>query len=72
MLLETAIDLGAQVRMDVEAVSIGDDGRTVTLHSGEQIRADVVVGADGMQGISRKTILGEQDVGKPVGLMMFK
>ena len=72
MLLETAINLGAQVRMGVEAVSIGDDGRTVTLRSGEQIRVDVVVGADGMQGISRETILGEQDVGKPTGLMMFK
>ncbi|KAI0050529.1 FAD/NAD-P-binding domain-containing protein [Auriscalpium vulgare] len=72
MLLETAEELGARVRTSSEVVSISDDCRSARLHSGEILRADVIIGADGSRGLTRRILLdGEQDVPISTNLMML-
>ncbi|KAI0064950.1 FAD/NAD-P-binding domain-containing protein [Artomyces pyxidatus] len=72
LLLETAEDLGAQVRTGCEAMSVSDDCRSVRLKSGEVLHADVIVGADGSHGLCRRLLLkGEPDTAKSTDLMML-
>jgi salicylate hydroxylase len=71
MLLETAHELGAETRTNAEVVEVAEDCRSVRLASGEVLKADVIIGADGSHGICR-TILLPQDPPKPTGLTLFK
>lgn len=51
MLLDKASDTGAQIMINTEVTDIEsapDGSQTVLLKDGTQIRADVVIGADGM------------------------
>jgi 2-polyprenyl-6-methoxyphenol hydroxylase-like FAD-dependent oxidoreductase len=47
MLLETARELGAETRTFAEVVEVAEECRSVCLASGEIIKADVIIGADG-------------------------
>jgi salicylate hydroxylase len=62
VLLDEATRLGAKVKLNAEVVDItAAESPCVTLHSGEVVSADVIVGADGMYVID--TIhLGSVDV----------
>ncbi len=71
MLLETARELGAETRTNAQVVEVAEDCRSVRLASGEVLKADVIIGADGSHGICR-TILLPQDPPKPTGMMLFK
>jgi hypothetical protein len=71
MLLETARELGAETRTNAEVVEVAEDCRSVRLASGEVLKADVIVGADGSHGICRSILL-PQDPPKPTGLTLFK
>ena len=73
MLLETARELGAETRTNAEVVEVAEDCRSVRLASGEVLKADVIVGADGSHGICRAILL-PHDPPKPVGvgLTLFK
>ena len=53
MLLETALELGAETRTNAEVVEVAEDCRSVRLASGEVLKADVIIGADGCHGICR-------------------
>ena len=44
--------------------SISSDGRSVTLANGQVLRADVVVGADGTNGLSRE-LFEDEEAGPP-------
>lgn len=55
----------AGLRTSSRVVSVGTDG-SVTLESGEQLRADVVIGADGVHSKTRAALPGSQGF-KPVG-----
>lgn len=70
MLLETARELGAETRTNAEVVEVAEDCRSVRLASGEVLKADVIIGADGSQGICRAILL-PQDPPKPTGLTLF-
>ena len=70
MLLETACELGVETRTNAE-VEVAEDCRSVRLASGEVLKADVIVGADGSHGICRAILL-PHDPTKPVGLTLFK
>ena len=59
MLYEVALSCGAQIRLSSQVISINPTEKSVTLSSGEIITADVVVGADGIDGLSRKILLEE-------------
>lgn len=58
---DTAVSYGAEIRVNSEVVSLHPDDRCVKLASGEVIRGDVIVGADGPNGLARKNIIGSQD-----------
>ncbi|KAG6861628.1 hypothetical protein C0995_014067 [Termitomyces sp. Mi166 len=53
LLYDTAVSLGADIRLNTPVASIDPDDQSVTLRSGEILRADVIIGADGAYGLSR-------------------
>ena len=71
MLLETARELGAKTRTNAEVVEIAEDCRSVRLATGEVIEADVIIGADGSQGMCRRLVV-PQDPPKAAGITLFK
>jgi salicylate hydroxylase len=71
MLLETARELGAETRTNAEVVEVAEDCRSVRLASGEVLNADVIIGADGSQGICRALVV-PQDPPNAMGVMLFK
>jgi salicylate hydroxylase len=71
MLLETARELGAKIRTNAEVVEIAEDCRSVRLATGEVIEADVIIGADGSQGMCRGLVV-PQDAPKAAGITLFK
>ncbi|KAI0314338.1 FAD/NAD-P-binding domain-containing protein [Amylostereum chailletii] len=70
-LLNTAKELGADIRLGTEAVSVGEDGQSVELNSGETLNADVVVGAGGPQGICRKLLAKYHGPPTPTGRAVY-
>jgi salicylate hydroxylase len=71
MLLQTARELGAETRTNAEVVEIAEDCRSVRLASGEILNADVIIGADGSQGMCRALVV-PQDPPNATGVMLFK
>ncbi|OSX59006.1 hypothetical protein POSPLADRAFT_1184700 [Postia placenta MAD-698-R-SB12] len=71
LLYETAIGQGAKIRNNAEVVAIDCDNSSVELASGEILTADVIIGADSERGISRQTVIGQEDRGTFIGLSMF-
>lgn len=64
LLHETAVSLGAKIRMGVAVTGIDPETRRVKLTSGEILTGDVIVGADGATGVSRRLL--ELDDEEPV------
>lgn len=54
---DTASSYGAKICLNTEVVSADPEGGSVTLASGEILRADVIIGADGIAGMSRGLLL---------------
>jgi len=71
MLLETAHELGAKTRTNAEVVQIAEDCRSLRLATGEVIEADIIIGADGSQGMCRRLVVS-QDPPKATGVTLFK
>lgn len=66
LLREAALEAGATLRTMTRVNSIDTrsaGGPVVVLDSGERVRADVVVGADGAQGVMRRMVLGHDTTG---------
>ncbi|KAJ7123451.1 hypothetical protein C8R44DRAFT_875642 [Mycena epipterygia] len=61
-----AISLGAHVRFSAQAVAVDGGQRVLTLSSGETLYADVVIGTDLQDGVTRPLLLEEQDAGEVV------
>ncbi|KAF4597197.1 hypothetical protein EYR40_007648 [Pleurotus pulmonarius] len=68
LLYENAIATGAKVRLGCPVVSIDPDNRIVTLASGDTMTADVIIGADGMGGISQSVMDIEPPVPAPLNM----
>ena len=62
MMYNVAMKHGATIRLDTTAVAVDPERRAVTLASGETLTADVIVGADGISGLIRPTLLKEQKI----------
>lgn len=60
VLADEARRLGARFRFGADVVKIdsSDERATVTLADGEELTADIVVGADGLRGNARTFVLG--------------
>ncbi|KAJ7132466.1 hypothetical protein C8R44DRAFT_698925 [Mycena epipterygia] len=61
-----AISLGARVRFSAQAVGVDGEQRVLTLSSGETLHADVVIGTDMQDGVTRPLLLEEQDADEVV------
>ncbi|KAJ7123436.1 hypothetical protein C8R44DRAFT_875630 [Mycena epipterygia] len=61
-----AISLGAHVRFSAQAVAVDGGQRVLTLSSGETLYADVVIGTDLHDGVTRSLLLKEQDADEVV------
>ncbi|KAF8224334.1 FAD/NAD(P)-binding domain-containing protein [Tricholoma matsutake] len=69
LLYNAAISNGAKVRLNTRVVHVDPDNRTATLAGGEVLRADVVVGADGVDGLSRQIF--EDEEAKPTTMNLY-
>ncbi|KAJ7123455.1 hypothetical protein C8R44DRAFT_783811 [Mycena epipterygia] len=56
-----AISLGARVRFSAQAVGVDGEQHVLTLSSSETLHADVVIGMDMHDGVTRPLLLEEQD-----------
>ncbi|KIJ35748.1 hypothetical protein M422DRAFT_108987, partial [Sphaerobolus stellatus SS14] len=71
LLLKLARESGVKIRLGCKVTSINPETPSVTLASGEVIRGDVVVGADGDRSVVRDTVLGYHDAGIHRGFGVF-
>ncbi|KAJ6525963.1 hypothetical protein B0H19DRAFT_1197546 [Mycena capillaripes] len=62
MMYDVAVSQGATIHLDTTVVTIDPERHTISLDSGETLRADVIVGADGVSGLVRPLLLAEQDI----------
>lgn len=60
MLYEHAIQEGVQFRYNSNVIDVESDPVSVTLDSGERIRSDVVIGADGFSSLVRICVIGKK------------
>lgn len=72
LLYDLAVSYGASVRFGACVSSIDPDSHSVTLTTGEVIRGDVVIGADGAFGQSRRLLAEPDEVDHPGRLIMYK
>ncbi|KAK8098428.1 salicylate hydroxylase [Apiospora kogelbergensis] len=49
-----------EIRVGCEVRCVSEDGMGVVLESGEQVRGDLVVGADGVHSVTKKYVAGEE------------
>jgi len=73
-LLDRAVELGAEVRCNsrVADVRILGNGASVVLASGEEIRCDLAVGADGINSRLREIMLGREEPPTPTGDLAYR
>ena len=73
LLTEAATAAGVRIRNNAEVVDIDADNGEVTLASGELVKADVLVGADGAFGRARATVRGTpRENVTPTGATMYE
>ena len=72
LLYDIATELGADIRFGCHVSQLGADGRSIILESGETLSADIVVGAESVQGLCRSAIVpndAEEKIGD--GFMLY-
>ncbi|KAJ7124295.1 FAD/NAD-P-binding domain-containing protein, partial [Mycena epipterygia] len=65
LLYDEAIKQGVEFRLGTTAVSIDPEQGTITMDSGDVLEVDVIVGADGIAGLTRQILLQEEDIDEP-------
>ncbi|KZT21551.1 FAD/NAD(P)-binding domain-containing protein [Neolentinus lepideus HHB14362 ss-1] len=66
-----AVQAGAEVRFHSRVVDIDPGTPSVTLDTGEKLQADIVIGADGSDGVVRQVVIEEEFSGAPDPLVTF-
>jgi salicylate hydroxylase len=63
-----------EIRLGAGVVRVSDDGSGVVLESGEEVRGDLVVGADGVHSVVREYVVAGEELGKAVhsGMAAFR
>jgi salicylate hydroxylase len=70
---ELALEQGVTTRARARVTSIDLKNRSVTLASGETLSADVLIGADGLYGVSRATLRnGESEECRRTGMVIYE
>ena len=72
ILYEAALAHGAQIRHGAKVVDIDVANREAILADGERIGGDVLIGADGEFGVSRRVVLGYEDHGRLTGTALYQ
>jgi len=62
LLFDGAVAAGVDVRLGSYALEVDETGPSVKVHTGEILKADVIVGADGIRSRTRASILRERDL----------
>ena len=68
MLYELCVRSGARVDFNSEVCEVDLEEPGLLLGSGEIVKADFIVGADGARGISRRTLVGFEESLNPAPL----
>ncbi|KAI0318888.1 FAD/NAD(P)-binding domain-containing protein [Amylostereum chailletii] len=55
------------IRLDTRVTSIDPSTPSLTLHTGEILKADLIIGADGVKSMIREIVLGKPDKAIPTG-----
>ncbi|KAJ3148138.1 hypothetical protein HK101_002180 [Irineochytrium annulatum] len=71
-MVERAKELGVVVRLNCALESVGEDGGSFTLASGEVVKADAIFCADGVWSKGRKEILGGLTKPVPTGDLAYR
>lgn len=71
---ETAVEHGAVIRKKCKVTSIRPHNiqPSVVLESGETIETDVIIGADGVAGLSRAVVIGDNENWTDLYQVMYK
>ena len=72
VLYDAAVQRGAKIRYEASVQEIDIEESKIYLATGEEISADVIVGADGEHGVSRTEVIGRQMPGTPTGLALYE
>ena len=72
ILAEEAIRLGAEIRLGCEVVNVDCNASTVTLADGATLKADVVIGADGLHSMVRTNVLGRKLTPSETGDLAYR
>lgn len=74
LLYDTALAVGANIRLGSRVRTVNPDAQTVTLVTGEVLKGDVIVGCDGPSGVTRQVLLIEQEEDEdevPINMSMY-
>ncbi|KZT63264.1 FAD/NAD(P)-binding domain-containing protein [Daedalea quercina L-15889] len=71
LLYDAAVALQVHIRHNANVVEIEPDDGAVMLESGEILRADIIIGADGERGLCRRLVLGREERVQKSGLTFF-
>lgn len=72
VLADAALAAGASIRPKCRVVDIDAEGKTLTLESGEVFFADMIIGADGLAGVTSHLVVQERETQDPLGLSVYK
>ncbi|PIL32084.1 hypothetical protein GSI_06789 [Ganoderma sinense ZZ0214-1] len=61
-----------ELRLNATVVSVDPDAPSVTLKSGEVVKGDVVVGADGVKSLVQRVVLGHTNPAEPTGDAVYR
>ena len=66
MIYDIAVESGVEITYGAEVTDVDIPQRIVSLKSGERLKADVIIGADGVNSIVRRKLVGELEE-EPIG-----
>ncbi|KAJ9480420.1 putative Kynurenine 3-monooxygenase (putative) [Pseudozyma hubeiensis] len=71
-LRQAALDSGAEIKTASKVAKVDVDAGKVYLESGEELTADLIVGADGIRSAVRTAVVGHDQGALPTGLSAFR
>jgi salicylate hydroxylase len=69
---QKAKDVGVDFRFATSVATIDCAKPALVLKSGENVEADLIIGADGLHGMSRSSLLGRPAPAKPTGDLAYR
>ena len=71
-LLQRAVELGVEIRVNSKVIDVDFDSATVTLESGGTVSGDLIIGCDGLNAITRKKIAPMDEQPEYTGDIAFR